>query len=242
MDLLFDFGNTRLKWVLMDEVGEVHARGAEPDFQPPGLPVSRQSSRIAIAAVRDGPALTQLLDWADTALPGKVTRLMTPSSLDGLRIAYQEPGRLGVDRWLAMLGAWQRYRAGFVVVDCGTAVTIDLVDDAGQHLGGAILPGLDLMVESLINRASGIRPKPEDYPPGFPARDTGSAVTTGARLAVRGAIREALTAAAAQGAAARLVMTGGAAPELAVDLSDLRPELDDDLVFHGMRGMLTCSG
>jgi type III pantothenate kinase len=240
MDLLFDVGNTRLKWVLMDEDGEIHARGAELDFEPPGLPTGQSLSRIAIAAVRDGPALATLLDWADTVLPGKVTRLVTPSSLDGLRIAYQEPARLGVDRWLAMLGAWQRSRAGFVVVDCGTAVTIDLVDDAGQHLGGAILPGIDLMVESLINRASGIRPKPEDFPPGFPARDTGSAVTTGARLAVRGAIREALAAAVAH-TVPRVVMTGGAAPELAADLSDLRPELDDDLVFQGMRGMLACS-
>lgn len=77
--------------------------------------------------------------------------------LVGLSNAYQEHARLGVDRWLAMLAAWTKYKRALCVVDAGTALTIDLVNAAGRHLGGYIIPGYKTMVSALNQKTALIR-------------------------------------------------------------------------------------
>ena len=72
----------------------------------------------------------------------------------GVRNGYSNPAQLGVDRWLAVIGAFHRHRDACCVVDAGTALTIDGVDATGQHLGGFIVPGPRLMVESLLTGTS----------------------------------------------------------------------------------------
>jgi len=71
--------------------------------------------------------------------------------------AYPEPWRLGPDRWAALIGAWAAGRAPVCVIDCGTAVTIDLLGADGRHRGGLIVPGLQLTRASLTERADQIR-------------------------------------------------------------------------------------
>ncbi|MDP1069535.1 type III pantothenate kinase, partial [Klebsiella pneumoniae] len=66
-------------------------------------------------------------------------------------------GRMGVDRWLAMLAAWQRVGQSCWVVDCGSAITLDLLDAEGRHQGGYILPGLRLMQQSLLGNTAEVR-------------------------------------------------------------------------------------
>jgi type III pantothenate kinase len=154
--------------------------------------------------------------------------------------AYTEPERLGVDRWLAMQGAWRRRGAGFLLVDAGTAVTLDLVDDRGRHQGGAILPGAELMVSSLVGRAEGIRPRPGDNGSTFPARNTGAAVSAGATLGLGGAVREAMVVARASGVTGPVIVTGGDSETLveAARLEENEYERIDTLVFEGMLEML----
>jgi type III pantothenate kinase len=74
----------------------------------------------------------------------------TMPSCCGLVNGYRDPGQLGVDRWLAMIAAYNQSPRDAVVVDCGTAVTIDVVDAQGRHLGGEIIPGISAMTSSLI--------------------------------------------------------------------------------------------
>src|SRR3546814_17254315 len=59
----------------------------------------------------------------------------------GLRNAYREPERLGVDRWLAMIAAWHTHRGAACIANAGTALTVDVIDAQGQHLGGIIAAG-----------------------------------------------------------------------------------------------------
>jgi type III pantothenate kinase len=97
----------------------------------------------------------------------------------GLWVAYPEPARLGVDRWLALLAAHERGAGAALILDAGTAATYDLLAPGGRHLGGLILPGVEMMCDSLL--AGTQIPRGELVPVSDPwASDTGAAVATGA--------------------------------------------------------------
>ncbi|WP_409524605.1 type III pantothenate kinase [Nitrincola sp. MINF-07-Sa-05] len=99
---------------------------------------------------------------------------------DGLVNSYAEPGRMGVDRWLAMVALWQRERSAFCVVDCGSAITIDFVAADGRHEGGYILPGLRLMRESLLGNTARVGVESEQSGlEMLPGRHTSAAVHNG---------------------------------------------------------------
>jgi len=153
---LFDLGNTRLKCApLVDgKVGEIlalpHREGDLADALATALPsvidvayvasVANESQRIALLQ-----ALTQRAR--------RVSLARTQASFAGLRIAYGQPHKLGVDRFLAMLAAWQRDEGAVLLCGVGTALTIDLVDAQGRHGGGRIAPSPTLMREVLHARA-----------------------------------------------------------------------------------------
>lgn len=68
----------------------------------------------------------------------------------GVRNYYADPAQLGSDRWAALIGAWESERQGCLVVDAGTAMTVDALTDTGEFLGGIITPGIDLMQQILM--------------------------------------------------------------------------------------------
>jgi len=240
MKLLLDCGNSRIKWALADPEGRLRRHGAVDELEALDAELASRPDEVLVASVRQDAVFERLLDRLQAWRPGAVRVLATPVAHGGLRCAYAEPARLGVDRWLAMLGAWARLGRGFTLVDAGTAVTIDLVADDGAHQGGAILPGATFMVESLVQRTSGIRPRADDGPARYPARDTGSAVRAGARMAVAGAVRQAMARTDASMANGALLLTGGDAMMLAEELSDLSPLHLEHLVFEGMLEMSRC--
>jgi type III pantothenate kinase len=153
---LFDLGNTRLKCARLDRsggVGEVLAVAHDGAGFDEGA-LQRLPQRIDVAHVASvaAPLLRDALLHALRAR-GATTRLAaTQSRCDGLRIAYAEPARLGVDRFLALLGAHARGGA-WLVAGVGTALTLDLLDDSGMHRGGRIAPSPSLMREALHLRA-----------------------------------------------------------------------------------------
>ena len=67
----------------------------------------------------------------------------------GVSNCYPEPRRLGVDRWVALVECWQRFGAG-IIIDCGSALTIDAIDGEGRFLGGYIVPGLGMLRSALL--------------------------------------------------------------------------------------------
>jgi type III pantothenate kinase len=74
----------------------------------------------------------------------------------GLKNSYADPSRMGVDRWLAMLGVWSSQSTDheasqYIVIDAGTAITLDIIDDNGQHVGGYICPGFNMMKSTLLS-------------------------------------------------------------------------------------------
>jgi len=162
----------------------------------------------------------------------------------GLRVAYQDPSRLGVDRWLALLGAQDGVGAA-LIVDAGTAVTYDLLLSDGTHLGGLILPGIEAMRASLL-QGTRIGSLTLDVDRQIPlaepwAMDTASAVASGGIQAL-GALAERLhdrllvrcqSGLAPGRGAPRLLITGGDAGRLAPAIG--RPvQIVPDLVLRGL--------
>ncbi len=154
--LEFDAGNTRLKWRLLqvnDKGGERVAHGYlanDQCWQQALTELLTQSGSVdcARAAVVSGDERFQRLCAAvDDHLHIPLWRAQVKSVWRGVQVAYPE---IGVDRWLAMLAAHHRGGAGNkLVVSCGTAMTVDALSGAGQHLGGFIVPGVRLMKQSL---------------------------------------------------------------------------------------------
>ena len=111
--------------------------------------------QVASVAGREADAL--LAQELSAALGMTPDFYYSPAADAGLTNCYAEPERLGVDRWLAMVDAWHRAGGAAIVVDCGSALTIDLVDRAGQHRGGYIVPGLRMLESSLLSRTASVR-------------------------------------------------------------------------------------
>jgi type III pantothenate kinase len=131
----------------------------------------------------------------------------------GVRNAYSEPAKLGVDRWLAMIGARAMSPGLLCIASVGTAMTIDAVDARGQHLGGTIVPGPDLMISSLLRNTSDIaaRAREGEVSVGLFANNTLGGITQGSVHTLAALIDR--SAAALQrefGQAPELLLTGGA--------------------------------
>lgn len=155
MKLLIDIGNTRLKWALAStaellETGTIFHEG-EPAAKLHALPKKPVEAiwLTHVIGTDHEPAIIENLH----ARYGFAPRLARATeSWNGLRNAYREPQRLGVDRWLAMIAAWQDAgrAAPVCVVDAGTALTADAIAQDGAHLGGIIAAGLQTQQRAVL--------------------------------------------------------------------------------------------
>lgn len=245
--LLIDMGNTRIKWVWavdgrIDE--ETCGRGgldafrrltqSHADGSPGRVLLSSVAAKERTQAVMDACNL----HWAVT-----VSRLASRRQQAGIRNAYEQAETLGVDRWLAIVGAAHSYGKPVVIWDLGTATTLDAVDAAGQHLGGYIFPGPVTMLEALRSGTALTVPGDlsgalEDSPTGqeysiSPGQTTVDCIIQGVRATQIGALNQFLRSISPQVGNPTLVVTGGAAQEL---LSGLKFKHIHDpwLVFRGM--------
>lgn len=200
MKLLLDIGNSRLKWACDDGVELTHYGTLVRDEQLFLLLPTRwqdlpRPQRIVASNVA-GIAFAQELDaFVATFWSLKVEYAVVEQEWAGLTIAYPQPELFGVDRWLALIAARHLYSGAVSVVDCGTAVTIDVVDQNGQHLGGVIVPGIDLMQRTLISCSDGVSRgvANKSVANGWVlGRDTQSGVERGALYAVAGVITHTL--------------------------------------------------
>jgi type III pantothenate kinase len=242
MQALVDIGNTRIKWALLDggrltAAGSAVHRGA-PDSAletfVAALPPTVQ--RVLVANVAGQGIAQQLRSVIGVRA---VVEFVAPSAERfGVRCAYTDPSRLGVDRWLAVLAAHRSATGAACVISAGTAVTFDAVDAAGTHLGGLILPGPQLVAAALHRGTDGIGATPVAHaaPSGLDllGRDTASAVGHGAMLALAAALDRAVrTVATALAATPAVYLTGGDAAQLRNWL-ETAVEQRADLVLEGL--------
>lgn len=238
MKLLLDLGNTRLKWALA-EPGGWSARGAaawDDEFAARlaeawrELPVPAQ---VVGASVVDAAREAQVVAQVAAAFGREVCWLRTPAAACGVRNAYAEPQRLGVDRFLAMVAAHAAGDAPCVLAGIGTALTLDALAGDGRHLGGLIAPGPRLMQSSLLGATVRVRPER----PGRivdAADNTADGVTSGCWLAAAALVgRFVARLTPVLGAPPRLIVHGGDAEDL-LPLLDGPAQLAVDGVLRGL--------
>ena len=231
---LFDLGNSRLKCAPVDaagRVGEVLAIDHDGRAFGPGW-TARLPSRIDAAHVASvaSPALRVALLDALAGRCGRIGLASTQPGWAGLHIAYAQPARLGVDRFLAMLAAHAR-GGPWLVAGVGTALTVDLVDAAGVHHGGRIAPSPALMRQALQSRAAQLLAEGGEYRE-F-AADTGDALASGCTGAALGLLERSQAAAAQRcDAPVPLLLHGGGAQALLPHLP--RAVYAPSLVLEGL--------
>ncbi|WAJ70644.1 type III pantothenate kinase [Catenovulum adriaticum] len=149
--LLVDEGNTRAKFGLVDKT----ATSFNVKILSFDELAQNKITEVIFASVKsaDNSILKQVAKMLPNA---NIKQLQTQANAFGLKNAYQVVNRLGVDRWLAMLGSKTLTSNAFMVIDAGTAVTIDAVTAQGQHLGGWILPNVTFSAQSLAKRSGKI--------------------------------------------------------------------------------------
>lgn len=235
MNLLVDMGNSRLKWAVSDE-GQLTPSEAinnqQLDFEALQQRWGKLNppQRVGIACVSTSPLFTLVRNTAAALWPNvAIIQIQSQKQAFGVTNAYPQPEKLGVDRWLALIAAHRHYPAAACVVDCGTAITVDLLEANGEHRGGYISPGLTLMKQALAQGTNALPFSTESYPE-QPAQSTEAAIHGGTLLAARGLIEHVL---ATRAAPSQLLLTGGDANVIAEHLN-IPSVIDRDLVLRGL--------
>ena len=151
-----------------------------------------------------------------------------------LPVAVNEPESLGVDRVCAAAAAYERVRASCTVIDFGTAVTVDLVDDAGVFQGGAILPGLRLQALALGDRTSALPVVSIRFPDRPVGRDTDEAIRSGICHGLAGAVRGLVEQFAMHLSRWPYVVATGGDAEMMAEHCDFIDAMVPDLCLHGV--------
>lgn len=241
--LLVDLGNSRIKWARFDgeRLGAVraaaHGGWRAADYGRRLFGASSVPRTMLVASVAGARHDRMLAAAARRA--GVPFRFVTvPRREAGVRVGYLEPWRLGVDRFVAAVGAHHLFRGtATCLVGVGTAMTIDLLGADGVHRGGLIIPAPALMVETLLRSTQGIRRRARGGSPGgggFFGRSTRAAVVQGARYAAAAIIDRAVgEARTLMGRRPLVVLTGGQADAVRPLLRS-RSVAVPDLVLTGL--------
>ena len=242
MILLVDIGNTRVKWARLNgaapgpQSAAVHAGWSVDDFIDTVLNTGGRPRRVLIGNVAGG----QIADVARAAVVRacgiEPEIIRTAAAAAGVRNAYADPTKLGVDRWLALIAARALEPGAACVVDVGTAMTIDGLDARGQHLGGVIVPGPELMVSSLLRNTSDLAAfsREGSTSAALFADNTLGAIRQGVVHALAALIaRAAETMRQTLGVGPALLLTGGDADRLQAAIGVPYRSVPD-LVLHGL--------
>lgn len=222
--LVVDIGNSRVKWgwsrLVGIDAGEpfpTDSQGIHSQLQVlwTGLP---KPSAVYLSNVAGSDLERQVADWVRDAWGLETRVIRSEAETRGMVNGYEQPETLGVDRWVGLIGARAAFGLPLCLIDCGTAVTVDLVDAYGKHRGGVIAPGLHLMRECLLQRARGIVASRAPGG-GFWGRSTSEGLENGLLQMVLGLIDRALLhAGSTLGAEPTVVLTGGDAERVAAHL------------------------
>ena len=266
MKLLADIGNRRLKWGVATDHGDLNGPSGAFVHSALDAPAPDLAAQFAALAALDPPASLwvsnvagpaagrALAEYARRAWCLKPVFATARPQQAGIVNTYPDPASLGGDRWAALIAARRRFAGrAVIVVDAGTAVTVDLLDSGGVFRGGVIFSGLHAICSALGARAENLAGCITEIPPieareaariTALARDTPTAMADGALLAVAGGINLAVARqravlqaeGEAHSRACRIILTGGDAERVAplLDSGGLEISIDPQLVLRGL--------
>jgi type III pantothenate kinase len=232
--IAIDAGNTRIKWGVHDGRGWV-TQGTTPTTEADLIAPVLEGGSSASTAIASNVAGAKLeAQLREICAKAKISLRMARSEAEQLGVTngYRDARQLGSDRWAALVAAHATAKGHKLVVNAGTALTIDALTADGHFLGGLIVPGPALMRRSLDRGTAGLRLTEGDFSD-FPA-STPEAITSGAVQACVGAIERMRGLMAARGLSnIRVLLSGGAADELASHLP-LPHAIHENLVLDGL--------
>lgn len=239
-NLWLDIGNTRLKyWItahdqVIEHVAELHLQspadlllGLIQHFRYQNL------QQVGISSVLDTEN-NQRIQFILNTLDIPIIFAKVHAEYAGLKCGYDVPSQLGIDRWLQVL-AMAKPQQNFCIIGCGTALTIDLVEDF-QHLGGYILPNLYLQRDSLIQNTKGIKIPDSAFDDLNFGHNTVDAVHHGILFSLISTIEAIMRQSPKQ-----LILTGGDAPLFAKFLKHYQPQVERDLLLKGLKHYVVTS-
>ncbi len=234
--LLLDAGNSRVKWRFLED-GQAVSSGvveyAELAGVAPAAWAALHPERVVVSLVHLGDARRLLQRCCETLWGIHPEFAVSARRGYGVVNGYEDPATLGVDRWLALVAARALYAGDVVVVDAGTAMTVDWLDRDGVFRGGMIVPGRRVL-ESVFARRVPQLAAGTDQPVRFPAGNTVDAVALGIQSALVAALDRFIDNAASAGAdEIRILLTGGDAGWLQA-LWQAPVSLCDNLVLDGL--------
>ena len=231
MHLLIDQGNTLLKYGLEEEGALTNIESGQP-FDLRQFIEGKDITKAYVCSVKNvnnRKVVEELLEEYNI----DCEFVETAEEKNGLKNSYDDPESMGTDRWLGMLGIWQDHQDEFVLIDCGTAITLDHVDSTGQHKGGHIVPGINTMVSSLVDKTDKINVDLSKKPQSTRfANNTEDAVKRGCLAAITGYLNEQLNTKTHRHIA--VFITGGEAEIFAKHLL-IKPKFVKYPVLEGLR-------
>ena len=235
MYLLIDIGNTRIKWQQRDDKDILLTDSIlVEEFMDIDFSSIKSIDKIIVSNVNHSVVLDKLKEiLSKFKCPIIETK---PISNEYLINDYEDHKTLGIDRWLTALGAWKLYQRPLLVINAGTAITIDLVEldkESKAHFkGGMILPGVAISLAVLNNSTNLI--DTEIGKSQYPSLNTKDAVTTGIMTSIQGAVNLVCRKLPSN---LPILLTGGDANliyEQAEDDWKSRIKLEGDLIFEGL--------
>lgn len=245
MILLFDVGNSSCKWRLMfgdllvcsgrdllvgdaDFPAVIHSHLLRMNFVG--------NFRAVVASVASDEKNTLLYKYLQSTLGVCAEFVVVKRDFLGVRAAYAELANLGVDRWLAMIAAYNEFKSSCLVIDAGTAITIDVLAGDGQHLGGMIAPGFNLVGGALYSNTAKVRFDDVSFRPSSSlGKSTEECVSLGVSIMLDGFVSSALSRWCVEGAI--VIWSGGDGKKLFDECEHERGThcVRESLVFDGLR-------
>ncbi|MDH3265893.1 MAG: type III pantothenate kinase [Gammaproteobacteria bacterium] len=248
--LLLDIGNSRLKWGVLgkdriNRTGHVSQSAIqEHGFAALTSKLPRDVDTVLACNVAGAQQATRIARAIASHCGCGVKFVRSESQACGVTNSYRQPWRMGVDRWVAMIAARAACDTSSIVVDAGTAITIDALDDDGKHLGGQIMPGITLMSEALARHTSDIpqvRKRLSGHGLGIFANSTAAAVAHGILGAAVAAVERATRVMREDGYDPTVILTGGDAAYLFGSIDEQALHYPH-LVLQGLQRILECRG
>ncbi len=251
--LLIDIGNSYIKYAVYAQnkllaVNKLTHEQFFAELQSGHLNLTEQPQAIVLVSVIDEASVCKIKEQLSQTFQCSIQQVLTSETTAGVTCGYSDYTLLGADRWVAMVAAFKHAQNSFLkdsaailVVDCGTVVTADVVDNTGQHAGGWMMPGSLLMTDVLVQKASGIHAGLESsillqsrpLQPG-PGSSTADCVIAGSTIAIVGFIEQCFIQAEQRLQQKPLcILTGGGAEELMPLLSITVKHLPE-LVLEGL--------
>ena len=251
--LLLDIGNSRMKWNVWQRDAKHFARDTQiVDYKSQAIKQVLDSEwgeirnvihAVLVANVAGESVAQQVTAWCVEHWGIDPRFITTGATFHSVKNGYRDHRQLGVDRWLAVIAAQQLCPdQDVIVIDCGTATTVDTLDRNGQHYAGPIMPGCHLMQGALLANTAKLDITSGDHESmSAYVENTQNAIVSGANFAASSALNTIVSQIRRRLAdefgdsEAKVIVTGGAAQQLMplTQINHFRSE--PDLVLIGLR-------